>query len=299
MTLTDKQIAFRRTGITAGDIRALVGEDPHGRGPHDVWLAKLGYDKAKPMNDAMALGHEIEPIILRRLVSRRGVELEVVDPDGMTRAHPEQAHHIATPDGFFTDGDLAEAKLVGEWMREGWGEDGTDEIPPWVVCQVTWQLHVTMRPVCHVGALLGTSVRTYRIERDADIEGLLVETADAFWHDHVLTHKSPPIDGSTGSRRMLEAVYARCNGMVLKAGPEFETLAGEYFAAKAAKEVAEQRQEHARQALMGLLGEADGVTGDGWRCKYAMRKAYTVQRSEYTVAAGRHWDMRPTKGKGK
>lgn len=306
MSLTDKQRAIRRSGITATDVRVLAGVDPHGRTPHDVWRAKVLGEEDFVETEATELGTELEPIVIPRLARKVRLHALRVDPETLTRRHPTVAHHIATPDALlaphaFDDPcALGQIKVVGLHNVRDWGDqtDGVEAVPEYVLVQCAWELHVTGLPVNHVGVLAGTEVRVYTIQRDAAVEeliGALEETADRFWTDHVLAKAPPIIDGSAGSARLLKALFPTARGPVAKASPAVEDVARNYFAAKTALDHAKAEVERAKQLLITACGEAPGMLGDGWRLSHAMRAGYHVDA--YDVPEGRRFDMRRTESK--
>jgi putative phage-type endonuclease len=297
VSLTAKQLEQRKGGITATDIVALAGLSPF-RTAHDVFLDKCGTAPAWEGNEATSLGNELEPIVLRRLAEKRG--LFVLPREPVTLAHPKHARHLATPDAWLSktrlhDAEaLGEAKVVGLRMAEDWGDDGEPDGPPdAVIAQVTWQMHVTGMRLTYIGALLGTEVRTYAVPLDDDLEGALVDTADAFLTDHVDPRKPPAIDGSPSSARMLKGLFPRARAVTTVADEQTNALAAQYLAqaARAKQEGAEL--EKLKQLLMAACGDAEALSGRGWRLFYKQREATTV--AAYERAAYRHFDMREIK----
>jgi predicted phage-related endonuclease len=310
--LTDQQKAFRRTGITAGDVRALCGVDPYGRTEHDVWRAKVLGDDDIEESEAMSLGNELEPVVIRRLAEKVGRRIIPTAHGSLTRRHRAIAHHIATPDVFLSAGpvgscnvdlangdlSLGEVKVVGIYAAGEWGPTIDGAVPDWVQVQCAWQMHVTEIPVCHVGALIGTEVRTYKLERDDDLEGTLIDVVDRFHKDHIVACVAPAIDGSENSRRMLRARWPRqLEGSSRKADEFCEHYAREYFAAKKIIKEQEARAELAAQHLIERMGHTEHLKGDGWRVFYKHRDACAIPAA--TRGAYRHFDIRAVKGKEK
>lgn len=299
MPLTQEQMEIRKTGVTATDAVVLSGLAPFSdASPHRVWCEKVGLHVEPLSGERLELGHELEPIILRRLAMKRSLTLH---PGGTIRS-TACAHHLATPDAVHfpngTDHDaeaVAEAKAVGLRYADSWGAEG-EEIPDHVLAQVQWQMHVLGLEQGYVGALIGTEVRTYPVRLDRDLVGALVEVADRFWTDHVLTKRPPAIDGSGGATEMLRALFPRQKGPMLRAAASVEDAARQYFTLKREAETAEGRFEAAKQALILACGEAEGIIGDGWRLKYAWRDAVEVSPKPYVRPGGRHFDMRATNG---
>lgn len=309
MGLTEKQLAMRRTGITATDVRVLAGLDPYGRTPHDVWRSKVLGDEAMAETEAMSIGSELEPMVLRRLAKKVGLFVLPVDPELLTMRHAKVAHHLATPDALLAPTRLhdpeaiAQVKVVGLRAAAEWADadDAPDGVPDHVLTQCAWELYVSGHVVEHVGALLGTEVRAYRIELTPDVASLieaLREVADRFWRDHVVTNRPPAIDGSEGARRMLKALFPKVTVACVQADAQADQLVRDYFERKTAVAQAEQRLEETRQLLITACGSAEGIVGEGWRLLYKHREGYEVTPKPYTVPAGRHFDLRKVEPKG-
>jgi predicted phage-related endonuclease len=306
VSLTKRQLEIRRSGITASDIRAIVGVDPYGRGPHDVWTDKvIGPANDDAETEYQNIGSELEPLAIRLTAAKRKLHVLRRDPQSLTVRHRERSAHVATPDAFLAETALhdpvalCEAKIVGFYNAHDWGH-ADDEIPDWCLVQVTWQSYVTEIPVVIVGALIGTECRTYRIERDDELTGVLVEAADRFIVDHITPKRPPTVDGSAGSGRMLRALFPRATGPMVRATDEIEAVAKEYFEAKRARDDAEVRLEEQKQLLMTACAEFEGLTGDGWRLRRGVRKAYTLPALEARIVPeGRTFDLRATKASRK
>lgn len=304
MPLSPEQIAARRTGLTATDMVILSGVAPFfERTAHDVFAEKIGLDVPPLKGERFELGHELEPIVIRRTAAKRGL----TPVPGDTMRHPRTPIFLATPDAFHVpDGArraeaVIEAKAVGLGGASSWGPDESEEIPDHVLVQVAWQMLVCMVPVAFVGALIGTEIRTYRIELGTEVAEMLEALkalAEQFWTDHVVARKPPTIDGSEGSARMVKALFPAVRGPVLRAGPEAEEAARLYFAAQKDMAQAGRELDRAKQILMASCGDCEGIDGDGWRLRLKERPEKVVTPRPYTLPPYRHFDMR-TAGGGK
>lgn len=303
MSLTPEQIELRRTGLTATDLVVLAsGSDWHGRTRHDVWRSKVLGQEDFIETEAMQIGSELEPIVIRRTAERRNL----ATLEGRTVVHPEHPRYIATPDAFAVgrlDGSpdaLIQAKVVGYHMARSWGEDGTgvDSIPEVVFVQCAWELFVTRRPVVYVGALIGTEVRTYMVDFDNAGAGELVEglreIGDRFWRDHVVTKRPPDVDGSEGAKRMIRAIWPRPTRPKMMAPASVEPWVARYFKARKILAAAEAAKDLAQQKIEEACGPHEGMFGDGWRLNLKFRDATAVPAS--VRRAYRHFDLRAVKG---
>jgi putative phage-type endonuclease len=304
VSLTPDQLALRRQGLTASDIVALSGTVPFKKRKtvYDVWLDKVHPDKVKPTEviEAMELGHEAEPIIVARVAKK--LKLSVAYPQTTVR-HAKIEWAMSTPDARVVDSQrcdvgLIEAKLVGLYVANHWGEaEDVEHGPPdYVYTQVVWQMMVTGLPFCVVGAMIGTEVRTYRVEFDdaaKEYAEALVEMGAKFRADHVLTERPPPVDGSEPSRNMLAALFQKHNQVQIKADPQAEEAARAYFEAQRQVKEAKELADNAKTVLMAKIQGNYGIRGEGWRCNWAEQKGYHVEG--YDVPPMRKFDLRPTK----
>jgi predicted phage-related endonuclease len=301
VVLTYDQIRLRKTMITATDARVLAGLDPYGLTAHDIFLNKCTDEPSRfEVTEAMEIGNDVEPITLKHLARKRGITLVPCS----TVVHPTVRHHGATPDALqpVVDGATpeygAEVKAVGYRFSREWDPDNDEGFPDWVLPQVTWAMHCTGASRWYVGAIIGTMIGTWVVERVhvAEFEEALVELADKFWVDHVLTKKPPRIDASDGAYRMVKAIVGKgSNGTMLKASPEAEQAAQLYFEAQKELKAAEAKKQEAASNMIAVCGEFDGVRGDGWRLFHKPAAGYRVEA--YDVEPRRKFDLRPVKGR--
>lgn len=288
--LTTEQLALRKTGLGSTDIVRLSGESPWGTA-HDVYTDKTT-DETKPQNEAMSLGHRLEPIVCELIAEKFGLTLA----DGLTERHPIVAWALSTPDRLAMNGKsrigVAEAKVVGARLFGHWAED---EPPSYVHIQAQWHCTITRTPVCYVGALLGTEFRGYVVEHDPDLGTALLELGDRFWRNHVTARIPPTVDGSESARRMLRAAWPRPGKAVAIATEAIDRIALTCLEARAREAEWKDRRELAEQQLCEFIGENEGVDGRGWRATWKLRAEHT--RPACIVKASRVFLMKETKVK--
>ncbi len=291
--LTDAQKALRRSGLGSSDIGAVAGLSPYA-GPMDVWLVKRGLAEV-PETEAMRLGTALEPVIAD-LYEREHVERgdalhgllrhpQHVWPstvDG-TLAHPSEPWALATPDRVVDLYDaqlravgrrLVEIKSVAWRSAHHWG-DAHDDVPPWYRAQIAWQMAVTGVGVCDLAALIGgAELRVYRIERDVELEAMLLDVGRAFWR-RIERGEEPPVDESETWRRHLEARFPRAAAGLIAATREADEIAARLADARARRAAAEADEERAANELRAAIGDAEGIAGDGWKATWKAPKAGT------------------------
>lgn len=301
--LTAAQQETRRHGVGSSDIGAVAGLSPYAR-PLDVWLVKRGLATVEE-SEAMRLGTALEPVIAglykREHVGPREILAAPGDvwrgtTDG-TLAHPSEPWALATPDRVVCASDdpsvlpdpraarLVEIKTVAWRSAHHWGE-AHDEVPPWYRAQIEWQMLVTGVGVCDLAALIGgAELRVYRIERDPELAGMLLDIGRRFWR-HVEEGSEPPVDGSESWRRHLEARFPRAAGGLLTATSDVEEIAARLASARAARAAAEAAEEIAANELRAAIGDAEGIEGRGWRATWKAPKAGAPRWKDIATALG-------------
>ena len=183
--ITSEQLARRRHGIGGSDAPVVVGLSKW-RTPFQLWQEKRGLvDSSLNENEAMRWGNILEPVIRQRYADETGCGVTV--PDTLT--HPQHPFMLAHVDGLTDHGRVLEIKTARD--PRGWGEAGTDEIPPAYIIQVQHCLAVTGAEVADVAALLsGQDFRIYYVPRNQDLIDMLVEQEAAFWE--MVQSETPP-----------------------------------------------------------------------------------------------------------
>ncbi len=195
--LSPDQIARRLAGITATDIAAIVGVHPY-RSAVDIWLEKMG--KAPPFegNERTKWGLLLEKPIRRDFEERHGVVVMTSD----TLENPDRPWQLATPDGLvYPSGGVdpiggLEIKCHTVYLSHLYGAPGSDEVPPYELCQCTQNMAVTGLPLWNLVAFIDGKTTDYVIDRDDELIGMLTERGERFLVDHVRTGIPPAPDGS-------------------------------------------------------------------------------------------------------
>lgn len=265
MGLTAEQHAIRRTGVTASEIGAIVGADGAWGTPLSVWAEKRGLvesDGDADVPEHIELGNLLEPVVAALYARRTGFDL--YEPG--TLVHPKDPLRIATPDrivrGMPRGCQIKKTRTMG-----GWGQEGTDEIPEAIICQVQYEMSVADLEVEDVPVLFfGSHLAVYTVRRDDELIGGLVECAHRFWRDYVVANVPPPPDGSERTREALSKIFPKNKGNLVPLGfPEVGSLAATVFAhaqdyilARDGGKDVEERKEEAGNALRLLIGNGDG-----------------------------------------
>ncbi len=262
----ESQAARRPFGIGGSDVAALLGLSPH-RTALELWADLMGRPQPRgPEPLHLRFGRHSEPFVADEYELRTGL-VAVAHPspifhrlhgfmfghvDRLVVGHPDEP---AVIDGRVTARGLLECKTASAFSRSAWGEDGSDLVPPHYLAQCAWYMAVTGCAWADLAVLIGNSeLRVHRIERDAELEGVLIERATGFWHDNVLGCR-PPEPRTAADAALL---YPRsAAGRSVQAGPEVVALLDRYR--RRCEEAARIRLEcdELRASVLAHMGDAE------------------------------------------
>lgn len=195
MALSVEQLRARTGFLGSSDVPALLGVDKY-RNIGDLFLEKTGKTEiVQTANVAADWGDRLEPVMCEWVSERLGTPVvrgeHRASADGILRAQL---------DGWLPEvGETVEVKtsgLLNPMFRpdvEGWGAEGTDELPFRVLAQVQFAQLVSQADGTHVAAFLGGGVgpRLYYVTPMPDLQAEIERRARAFWTEHVLTGIEP------------------------------------------------------------------------------------------------------------
>lgn len=294
----DEWLAARRQGVTASEIAALLGISPY-QSPFNLYWVKTGQIPEDFDNDRLELGRVLEPYVASRFRAANP-DLHLVNPVGLWGS-VDRPWQLATPDGFVTESGRGVAEPIAVWegktsgTYEGWGEDGSDEVPPYIAAQVLYQMDVIGCQVGYVSCLfLATQqIRTYVLAYDQGDVDLMRKRGLEFW-ERVQAEDPPEIDGHAATALALKRLYPDVDEAEKAEVPA--DLATRYQTACAAVRRAEERKSGIENEIRAAMGNAKrAVTPDGQ--KVATRSVY--DRKGYTVKPTRIDALKPATSKKK
>ncbi len=274
---TPEWLAARRSGIGGSDAAAVLGLSPW-RTPFEVWAEKAGYMVPAEFaeSEPMRWGRLLEPIILTQYERRRDTVVTVV---GMLR-HPDIPWLICSPDGVAGD-RIVEVKTTRS--AAGWGEQGTDEIPPHHLVQAHHNLIVSGAAVCDMPVLIGGSdERLYHVEPDQTLHAQILEQEADFWHAVERREPPPPKNVGDAVRRWGRASRP---GAIL-ANPDIVSAVEMLRAIAAQVKEGEALADELKMKIMAELGDkGDTLIDDAGRVLASWkldkgRAGYTVGPKE-------------------
>lgn len=259
MAITEKQAADRIKGIGSSDAAAVLGLSPW-MTKHDLWMVKTGRAEGFKGNAATKRGDFWESAI-RDMVAEELGEKVVACPGpfvrGVLRAN------LDGQVGRYGKGQpIVECK--SSMIRDGWGEPGTNEVPPHILIQVTHQMLCAESSICYVARLdWNMWPDIYPVEFDRDLGDLIEQACTEFWREHVEADVAPPM--VSASDETIEAFknIQRRGGSVVQIDPE---LCMEFVTAKAKADEADAAVKLARAKIMQAIGDHESFTAPGFKC---------------------------------
>jgi putative phage-type endonuclease len=262
--LTTKQLALRKTGIGSSESAQVVGCSPFGDAS-TLWLLKTG--RIEPAeSQAMRAGSWLEDGVAAWAAHERGWTLQRVN---RTLRHRKWSWVLATPDRFLIKdkrrrGQVEVKTSESVNAHDGWGEEGTDQIPSFYRCQVQQQMTVTGEKVTYLVLFTfrDRQLRFYEIPHSPELEEVLLDAEADFWNNHVLKDDPPDLDpSSTFAKRYLDRMSRQLNKDVVQAPLWSDAVAARLHQAEVDRDSAEMRIEIEQNFMKLMVGEHKGIEG--------------------------------------
>jgi predicted phage-related endonuclease len=235
----------------------------------DVWLEKTGRTpEAAPDPDKeflLHLGTQLEPVIAA--LYERATGRRLVVPRPKVWEHPNHPELIGTPDRFVaTHGPGAlpwrglELKTESSYS-DAFGEPGTDQVPQHYLIQCAHYMAVCDRDVWDIALLhAGSKFAIYTIERDEELEKMMLEQLLEWWAEHVVADRPPAIDGSETWKRFLHARFPENILPIETIEPGAERFVDELRNIRVGEKVLEAMRAELENKLKAVIQDREGVT---------------------------------------
>ncbi|WP_060887620.1 YqaJ viral recombinase family protein [Streptomyces caniscabiei] len=278
---SDQWHAARAPGVCGSEIAAVMGLSPH-ESRFSLWHRKKGLIGPVDESPQMYWGKKHEPTICAEFAARHPDAGVVPSPTFAAAGRPWQ---IANPDrllvpetGATRPTALLEAKTA--YDDEGWGEEGTGQIPVWYRAQCLWYLDVLGVDRCHVAVLIGLSdYREYVVEYDP-ADALRMREAAAEFMRTLAAGERPDIDGHSATYQAIREIPEGLDPVDV----EIPTLLRDrFYAAQDAFWVAEDELTACKSELLDAIG-----TGQRAVCERQRVATRTVRNgSTYSLMPAR------------
>ena len=277
---------LRRKGIGASDTAAILRLSEWGT-PYSVAVEKImgtTFEESEPMK----WGKIMEPILLEEFRQRMSRGCVAANPFWK---HPDHDFIFANCDGVADKSArpayVVEAK-ISRW-GEGFGPDGTDEIPDKYNIQVHHQMACTGARIAYLVVLLGGSnLRIYRIDYNEEIVKAMIPILCEFWKDFVLARRFPEPDFEHPATAEVIRQSVKLDAGRVLSFPTIDEplygLCGRYELMRKVEKLAKSEKDSLKSQIRvqsqgaGRIEFIDGTTVTTTMTK---RRAYQVKEGEY------------------
>lgn len=202
---SDAWHAARANGIGGSEIAAVMGLSPY-ESRFSLWHRKQGLISPVEENDVMYWGKIHEPAICAEFAKRHPEYDVQPSPTYAAAGRPWQ---VVNPDRLILDNEwqttaIVEAKTSRD--DEGWGEEGTAEIPVHYRAQCQWYMDALVVPRCYVAVLIaGSDYREYVVDYDP-ADALHMRQAAAEFMRTLAAGERPDIDGHSATYQAIREI---------------------------------------------------------------------------------------------
>lgn len=257
--------------IGGSDAAAILGVDPFGKGPFDVYL-RIVEGHSQPASPKMKKGKIFEHPIARWWAEERNAEVLWMDA---SYEPADREWQRVTPDlrvisiGGHAENAIGDVKRYDN-ARAFLGTPGTDQVTAYELVQLT----VYMEALQHMG--FGSVKRGFLIVHDLDDDELLeyvvpynpelaamiVGELERFWFEHVVPKNPPEISGSNNTRSWLEQKYPTAKKPARPANETENLLAYRWRELNKQKSAIDDEIDVIRNKMRDSIGDAAKVAGD-------------------------------------
>ena len=242
----------REYGIGASEVGAILGLSPF-ETPFSLWLKKTKQVEPDPENQAMKMGHLLEPVVAQLWEEATGEKVIKASAADIIYVHPEYDFMRATPDRV-----VRGRKKLLECKTTVTEVDGDDIFPHWLA-QCQFQMYVTgIHDVDLAWLVKGRYFGYINVPYDPEFAEFIAERVKEFWNDCVVGGKEPDLISVNDF-----AMKGSDPGTTIDA--DEETLSHIISAVKlnADISVAEAARDAHKDAVKLYMGESETLTVNG------------------------------------
>ena len=274
----DAWLTRRRQGIGSTDAAAILGKS-RWKTPLHVYLDKRG-ELIDEDSEPKRWGRLLENVVATAYEEHTGNH--VVLPAQSTYVHEHHPELLCSLDRIVQDGHedfILECKTSE--TADGWGQEGSDDIPDEYLIQVQHQMMVTGYKRADVAVLIaGNRFKRYIVQSSPGIQTPLLRIELDFWKK-IQRCDAPDLEWShpeTGN--LLKRMYGVDESYRIALEEEAKQMVREYLICHEEVKGAEQKKERMKLELLALMKRAAFAELDDGTTLH--RK--TINRAGYAVA---------------
>jgi predicted phage-related endonuclease len=247
---------IRKTRLSASEFPAALNMDLFGKTPMALYLEKHDLVEPSLQTPAMRWGQLMEVALSLAYQEDTGFHIKEAD----TQIHPHYDSICATPDGLI-EGQRrgVEFKSVGFQGMQAWDHG----IPDAVLIQVAVNMAVFDADCWDVGRLFRATLdwQILTVERDRELEEMLLAEGDAWHRRHILGDEVPALDGSSAAALYLAQKYRKHTDEMIRADETVDGLAKGLKLEKGCLKDAELGVAYHENQLKAIIGGKAGILG--------------------------------------
>jgi putative phage-type endonuclease len=268
----------RRNGVGGSEVAPIIGISPF-ESRFALWHRKKGTIPAIDLKDELEWGHRCEPMVAQKYADSHP-EFKVVEVG--TYCHVTRAYQIANPDRLLIgpSGAVKPLEIKYSLFGDGWGKEGTEEIPPYYRTQALHYIDTLGFSEIDVAVFIGGSAtyREYTIRENLEEQAWLREQVKDFLDD-LDTGTLPDIDGHDATYQAIKELHPEIDGETVEVPA---SIAFDYITTR-------QRAEEARTEAQRCTGQLADYIGNAKRATFGGKTIASRQArgdgTPYLVAA--------------
>lgn len=270
-------LSIRSTGIGSSEAGAIIGVSPFAT-RLDIYMRKVFGEKTRRETPIQRWGLLHEAAM--HIAYEQDTGLTLVGDGRTTIRHPKHEWMLDTVDRItscrtrvvdfktaqrFTPVDYGQTN----WDFQVWdaslhaSRDETDLIPQCHQAQGVW--HMACHDIDNFDLPLlidGFQWRIFSMERDLEVEEMLIDEVHRFWVDHVLARKPPEHEDEDEREEFLKLLYPKHESpTLLETTPEIDEKVSEFRTAYEQHKLLEAEVKRTKNDLKELIGDAAGIAG--------------------------------------
>jgi putative phage-type endonuclease len=272
-------VRLRSYGIGASEVSAILGLSPFDT-PFSLYLKKTGQVLPDPENEAMVMGHLLEPVVAARWEMATGEKVIKASAADIIYVHPEHDYMRATPDRI-----VKGRKKLLEIKTTVTPVDPDNIYPHWLA-QITYQMYVTGIHDADLAWLVSGRYFGYaHIPYDEEFAEFIANAVTEFWNESVVGGKEPDLISVSDY-----TIKGSTPGTAVEADSAAVEQVNELRAVNTSIAELEAKQEALKDQIKLFMQEAESLTSEGnvlatWKTGKKGRTFLLKKPKEYVVAS--------------
>ena len=260
---------LRAKSLGGSDVGALLGLSKY-RTAVEVWMEKTGRSTSHTDSLPLRFGSFAESFVANEYALATGLplihhETAMIHPQ-FSYMHGHIDRFICSSPTLFDDAGhlqasrILECKTANPFTSHEWGEVGSDQVPLSFLVQCAWYLALTGLEQADLAVLFGNAdFRIYEIQRDLELEEMILSRAQSFWDQHVLRDTPPPAQSESDYKQL----FPKAQSKTTEAPKETCELIKKLKSINEQIDSYEQEVSAIKQSIMAQMQDAEVLTHQG------------------------------------